>query len=65
MRTISGLTFNPIALAIDLVHDELVLEAPDTEVERAAEVVRETMENVYPLEAPLKVDIKIGQSWEH
>ncbi len=47
------------------VHDELVLEAPDQEIERASLVVRETMENVYPMEVPLKVDLKIGQSWEH
>jgi DNA polymerase-1 len=47
------------------VHDELVLEAPDEEVERASAVVRETMEQVYPLEVPLRVDLKIGSSWEH
>ena len=47
------------------VHDELVLEAPDREIERVAGVVRETMENVYPMEVPLKVDIKTGRSWEH
>jgi DNA polymerase-1 len=47
------------------VHDELVLEAPEHEIERVSEVVRETMENVYPLEVPLKVDIKTGPSWEH
>jgi DNA polymerase I-like protein with 3'-5' exonuclease and polymerase domains len=28
-------------------------------------VVRETMEQVYPLEVPLRVDLKIGSSWEH
>jgi len=47
------------------VHDELVLEAPDREIERASSVVRETMENVHPMEVPLKVDIKTGSSWEH
>ncbi|HEY7820626.1 MAG TPA: DNA polymerase, partial [Vicinamibacteria bacterium] len=47
------------------VHDELVLEAPDEEVDRASAVVRETMEQVYPLEVPLRVDLKIGSSWEH
>ncbi len=47
------------------VHDELVLEAPDAEVERASHVVRETMENVYTLLVPLRVDLKIGDSWEH
>ena len=47
------------------VHDELVLEAPDPEVERASQLVRTTMEVVYPLAVPLKVDIKTGHSWEH
>ena len=47
------------------VHDELVLESPDPEVAKASEVVRETMENVYPLEVPLRVDLKVGASWEH
>jgi DNA polymerase-1 len=47
------------------VHDELVLESPDGEVERASRVVLETMENVHPLLVPLRVDLKIGSSWEH
>ncbi|HJS74816.1 MAG TPA: DNA polymerase I, partial [Vicinamibacteria bacterium] len=47
------------------VHDELVLESPDREVERASRVVLETMENVHPLLVPLRVDLKIGASWEH
>jgi DNA polymerase-1 len=47
------------------VHDELVIEAPDSEVEEASRLVRETMESVYPLLVPLRVDLKIGSSWEH
>jgi DNA polymerase-1 len=47
------------------VHDELVLEAPEGEIERASVLVRETMEGVYPLEVPLRVDLKVGSSWEH
>ena len=47
------------------VHDELVLEAPEAEIERASRVVRETMEGVHPLEVPLRVDLKVGGSWEH
>jgi DNA polymerase-1 len=47
------------------VHDELVLEVPDAEVDRASELVRATMEGVYPMEVPLKVDLAVGQSWEH
>ena len=47
------------------VHDELVLEVPEDEVEKVEAVVRETMENVYPMEVPLRVDIVTGESWEH
>ena len=47
------------------VHDELVLEVPDDEIERASELVRTTMESVHPLDVPLKVDVKTGHSWEH
>ena len=47
------------------VHDELVLEVPDEEVEKATALVRETMENVYPMAVPLTVDIATDRSWEH
>ncbi len=47
------------------VHDELVLEVPDNEVDTTTELVRTTMEGVFPLEVPLKVDIQTGTSWEH
>jgi DNA polymerase-1 len=45
------------------VHDELVFEAPPGEVEVLAELVREQMENVVPLEVPLVVDIGVGPNW--
>jgi len=47
------------------VHDELVLEVPDAEVDPTTELVRVTMENVHPLDVPLKVEIAVGRSWEH
>ena len=47
------------------VHDELVLEVPEDEVDSASELVRTTMESVYPLDVPLKVDVAVGKSWEH
>ena len=45
------------------VHDELVLEAPQAEANQAAALVKDTMENAVRLDAPLKVDIKIGTNW--
>jgi DNA polymerase-1 len=47
------------------VHDELVLEVPEEEVERATALVREVMEGVHPMEVPLKVEIAVGRSWLH
>ena len=47
------------------VHDELVLEVPLAELDQASSVVRETMEGVYAMDVPLKVDLSTGTSWEH
>ena len=45
------------------VHDELVLEVPDREIDAVAALVRSIMENAYKLDAALKVDIKTGRHW--
>jgi len=45
------------------VHDELVLEVPKGEVDTVAPLVREIMENAFQLDAPLKVDVKVGKNW--
>jgi len=46
------------------VHDELVFEVPEDEVETMREIVKGEMENVIKLKVPLKVDIKVGNHWE-
>ncbi len=45
------------------VHDELLLEVPEAEVERTTAVVREEMETVYKLAVPLTVDLGVGRNW--
>jgi DNA polymerase-1 len=45
------------------VHDELVLEVPEGELEEVTQLVVETMEQAYQLDAPLKVDAKYGGNW--
>lgn len=45
------------------VHDELIFEAPDQEVERTISVIRQVMENAAHLSVPLTVDIGVGQNW--
>lgn len=45
------------------VHDELVLECPQNELEKTARLVQETMANAYPLSIPLETEAKAGVSW--
>ncbi len=44
------------------IHDELILEAPDEELERTIEVTRRVMEGVADLEVPLVVDVATGKT---
>jgi DNA polymerase I len=46
------------------VHDELVLEAPDDELERIVRDLPEWMTSVATLSVPLKVDVGHGPNWE-
>jgi len=45
------------------VHDELVLEVPEDESDTVAPLVKEIMEGALQLDAPLKVDVKVGVNW--
>jgi DNA polymerase-1 len=45
------------------VHDELVLEVPEAEIDRVRVLVVESMEGVHPLEVPLAVDVGVGDNW--
>jgi DNA polymerase-1 len=45
------------------VHDELLLEVPETEVSAVKEVVRAEMCDAYPLDPPLAVDVGAGDDW--
>ena len=45
------------------VHDELVLECPQAELEKTARLVQEVMENAYPMSIPLSTEARAGQSW--
>ncbi len=46
------------------VHDELILEVEEAAVNEACEVVKNEMENVYPMSVPLLVDVSVGHNWE-
>ncbi|MCQ2754130.1 MAG: DNA polymerase, partial [bacterium] len=46
------------------VHDELVFEVPDEELELVKQLVKEAMELNQPLNVPLELDINCGTSWK-
>jgi DNA polymerase-1 len=45
------------------VHDELVIEADDTNAHEVAELTRSVMEGAVTLNVPLQVDVGIGKNW--
>ena len=45
------------------VHDELVFEVPEGEVDAMKRLVRERMENAHALEVPLVVELGVGPNW--
>jgi DNA polymerase I len=45
------------------VHDELVFEVPENEIDAMKPLVREHMENAHSLAVPLKVEIGVGLNW--
>ena len=45
------------------VHDELVFEVPEDEIDSMRSMIRDKMEQVYPLAVPLMVEIGVGRNW--
>jgi DNA polymerase-1 len=45
------------------VHDELIFEVPDAEIDATSAVVRRVMEGAAQLDVPLVVDIGVARSW--
>jgi DNA polymerase-1 len=45
------------------VHDELIFEAPENEIEKLKQIVPDVMENAVELNVPLKVDYSYGPTW--
>ena len=45
------------------IHDELLFDAPATEIDALCGMVREEMENVMKLDVPVKVNVKQGPNW--
>ena len=45
------------------VHDELIVEAPEAEAEKAAAILREEMEGCVQYAVPLSTDVHTGKNW--
>ena len=45
------------------IHDELLFEGPEAEMEAAAELVTEEMKGAFELDPPLEVDVGVGKDW--
>jgi DNA polymerase-1 len=55
--------FSPKSKMLLQVHDELVLEVPEEEVERVAKFVQERMDKVVELSVPIETSVNWGHSW--
>jgi len=47
------------------VHDELVFEVPEAEMDGMRSLVREQMESAHQLSVPLMVEIGVGKNWQN
>lgn len=45
------------------VHDELIVEAPEAEIEKAAKILSEEMENACQMKVRLRADVNVGRTW--
>jgi DNA polymerase-1 len=45
------------------VHDELLLEVPETEVEEISQMLKHEMESAVSLDVPLVADVGVGDNW--
>lgn len=45
------------------VHDELVFEVPPAELDRVVVIVKNCMQNAFPLSIPLVAEVKVGKNW--
>jgi DNA polymerase-1 len=45
------------------IHDELLFEGPEDEVDRASGIVRREMAGAFEMDPPLEVDVGVGENW--
>ena len=54
---------NPEVHMVLQIHDELIFELPEDQIDRVKPLVHHTMENIVQLSIPLRVNIEIGKNW--
>ncbi|MCD4705214.1 DNA polymerase I, partial [bacterium] len=54
---------SPKSIMLLQVHDEVVFEVPNSEIEKVSAKIKEIMENIYQLKVPIKVDVLSGENW--
>lgn len=58
------LTSNGLGQQLLQIHDSILVETPKADADKVAELLKDTMENIYPdLGVKLKVDVSIGNNW--
>jgi DNA polymerase-1 len=45
------------------VHDELIVEAPEAEADKAARILKEEMEGCVQYAVPLETEVGMGKNW--
>jgi len=45
------------------VHDELIIETANDEIDQVKSILRKSMENAYKLKVPLDIDLHMGKNW--
>lgn len=54
----------PLGVQVLQIHDSILVECPEKNAEAVGELLRDTMEHIYPeLKIKLKVDVSIGKNW--
>ena len=51
------------AVIVMQVHDELLIEVKDEQIEACAELVKREMESAASISVPLTVDVTVGKNW--
>jgi DNA polymerase-1 len=53
----------PQAHLIMQVHDELIIEAPESQAKEVADLLKETMETACQMAVPFTVEVACGKTW--